>query len=242
MPRPVSRSDARSSRPRPPRPHARLLALPLAGLVIGVIGAGGCALTRPHVLESRYATVELPRSAEPVHVGDPVDARRFTDASNRAPVPSVEGDPDDTTITARTVGRRLVGTGMLGPNVMLPPGESVAGRVREAIVSGLRRAALGAVPAAGAYEDTDRPSPRLDVTVQQLWLDVKPSRTLAVIEYRARIEIEGDWPRFREGRTIEARGTVSAAGLDMTLWRRAFDRALEEIAAATTRAARADAV
>lgn len=218
------------------RPRRDISLAVASGVLASVLG-GACALTAPHHVDSRFAPADAVEQPIDVIVAAPVDARHFTDASNRAPVPSVQGDPSDTALTARTVGRRLSTRSMLGPNVTLPPGESVAGWVRHAVVDGLRRAGVRASPAAARPAGGADTLPRLEVTVRQFWLDVKPGRNLAVVEYRAEIEILGDWPRFGEGRIVRAQGTVSAAALDMMLWRRTFDRALAEIADATARAA-----
>jgi hypothetical protein len=242
-PSPSRRGPARfaeTARGRAPRLPARLRpgATPalVAALCTSLLG-GACALTTPHHVESRFAPADVIEQPMAVIVSAPVDARPFTDASNRAPVPSVQGDPSDTTLTSRTVGRRLSTRSMLGPNVTLPPGESVAAWVRHAVVDGLRQAGVRAGPAVAAPAHEVESLPRLDVTIRQFWLDVKPGRNLAVVEYRAEIEILGDWPRFGEGRIVQTQGTVSAAALDMTLWRRTFDRALAEIARETARAA-----
>ena len=199
------------------------------------LALSACGLLSPAYVEPKYAPA-TPLAAGPgVTVAPAIDARPFTGASNRAPVPSVQGDPQDAELTARAIGRRPSGTGMLGANVTLPPGETVAGGVGRAVFAGVRLGGGGGGAAgAGAHDGASKT--HLGVTIASFWLDLKPGPSpVAIIEYRARIDLMGDWPRFREGRQVEVRGTVSAGGLDNTLWRRAFDRALAAIATETAR-------
>lgn len=212
------------------------LAIPTAASLLLSVVVSACGLTSPLYVESKFSA-PTPLSTPPVVVvAPPVDARRFTAASNRAPVPSVRGNPLDSDLTTRTIGRRLSGTGMLGANVTLPPGESVAHWVGRAVVDGLRRANVPAVAADSEAVDVPMEVPHLEVTVLAFWLDVKPEAAIAIIEYRAEVEISGDWPRLAGGRTVSTQGTVSAGGLDNTLWRRSFDKALDDIVAKTARA------
>ena len=198
--------------------------------------ATACGLTTPLYLESQYAIPTTPTATVQVVVATPVDLRPFSAASNRAPVPSVQGDPADAALTARVVGRRLNGLQMLGPNILLPPGESVSLWVGRAVVEGLRAAGVPAVLAASGPNRAalGRPEPSsLRVSIHEFWLDLKPSAGLPTIEYRVEIALQGSVAGFREAAGATAQGGVSAGGLDMTLWRRSFDRALDEIASKT---------
>jgi hypothetical protein len=221
------------------RRHPRVLG-GIGSLLLALMTTA-CGITKPLYLESKYAIPAAPTGAVQVVVATPVDLRPFSSASNRAPVASVQGDPADSALTARVVGRRLDGLDMLGPNILLPPGESVAQWVGRAVVDGLRDAGVEAVlDSAGPVDATDgaHPTPaRLRVSIHEFWLDVKPAAGLATIEYRVEIALQGSVPGFGEGAGASAQGGVSAGGLDMTLWRRSFDRALQEIATKTARLA-----
>jgi hypothetical protein len=131
----------------------------------------------------------------------------------------------------------LDGVNMLASNIVLPPGESVSQWVGRAVVEGLRSAGIEAELASAEADDGASPSPRLSVSIHQFWLDVQPSAGLATVEYRVAIALQGDVRGFHEGASIAAQAGVSAGGLDMTLWRRSFDRALEAIAEKTAQQA-----
>lgn len=230
----------RTTRTRDRRPliagHRRVCAC-LASLLLA-LSTAACGMTKPLYVESHYAIPAAPTGAVQVVVATPVDLRPFSSASNRAPVPSVQGDPDDSALTARVVGRRLDGLEMLGPNIVLPPGESVALWVGRAVVAGLRDAGVEAVlesatPPAAARGNLPAP-PRLRVSIHEFWLDVQPAAGLPTIEYRVEIALQGSVPGFRDGASAAAQGGVSAGGLDMMLWSRSFDRALQQITTKTS--------
>lgn len=218
-----------------PHPTRRLR---LAGaLAATALLAGACAAGAPQYVESEYTPAAPPATAPAVVVAEPTDARVFTDASNRAPVPSVQGDPKDTALTARVIGRRPATKRTLGSNVTLPEGQRVVDYVGRAVADGLRQAGIAATTTDAAAGAGAAPLPRLTVTMRSFWLESKPRGEVAVIEYRFVVDVQGDWPRFRDGRTIDSRGTVSSGGLNTVLWRRTFDRALEDIAKQTALAA-----
>jgi hypothetical protein len=212
--------------------------LRIAGAVaaMGLI-TSACATGAPQYVESEYTPASPPAASPTVLVAEPVDARAFTDASNRAPVPSVQGDPKDTALTTRVIGRRPATKRTLGSNVTLPEGQRVVDFVGQAVADGLRQAGVTATTAGATSGGGANALPRLAVTVRDFWLESRPRGEVAVIEYRFVIDVQGDWPRFRDGRTIESRGTVSSGGLNTVLWRRTFDRALEDIAKQTGLAA-----
>ncbi len=194
-------------------------------------------MSKPLYLESRYAIPNAATGAVQVVVATPADLRPFSGSSNRAPVPSVQGNPADAALTARVVGRRVDGINMLASNIVLPPGESVSQWVGRAVVEGLRTAGIEAELAAAEADDGATRPPRLSVSIHEFWLDVQPSAGLATVEYRVEIALQGAVRGFNEGANVSAQAGVSAGGLDMTLWRRSFDRALEAIAEKTAQQA-----
>jgi len=211
-------------------------AMVLALIVVGLTSSA-CGMTAPLYLESRYQTPAPVPGPVRVVVATPVDARIFSSSSNRAPVPSVQGDLADAALTARVVGRRPTATGMLGSNVLLPPDESVAQWVGRAVVEGLRQAGIAAVAEGAAGPPPDPSLPRLEVSIHDFWLNVQPSPGLPTVEYRVDLALLGPLTGFREGARIPAQNSVSSGGLDMTLWRRSFDRALADIATGVAGAA-----
>ena len=207
--------------------------------------SAGCALSGPLYVESKYAPETPPGAGSAVMIERPLDARHFTTSDSRAPVPSLRGDPQDAELTARVLGRMPQTEFSLGPNVTLPPGQTVSGWIQKALVEGFREAGLNA-EAASNEGDTDtasapskhsNASAALSATVVSFWLNVRNAPGPSVVVYRADIEITGDLPRFREGRTVTATGSVSQIGLDYALFRKSFDAALKAIAGATAQAA-----
>ena len=219
----------------------------LCALALMVWMGAGCALTAPLHVESKYAPETPPGPGAEVVIETPLDARHFTTSDSRAPVPSLRGDPQDAELTARVVGRMPQTEFSLGPNVTLPPGQTVSSWIQKALVEGFREAGLNAeaAPASNNGETDASAAPSkhsgapaaLSATVVSFWLNVRNAPGPSVVVYRADIEITGDLPRFREGRTVTATGSVSQIGLDYALFRKSFDAALKAIASATAQAA-----
>ena len=204
-------------------------------LLTGLLMMGpmlGCGLTAPNYVVPRYAAETAPGAGTAVQVAAPLDARHFTNANTRGPVPTLRGDAQDSALTARVVGRMPVTMETLGANVELPPEESVSAWVQKALVQGLREAGLDAQPAS-----TGHSGPELQATIVSFWLNVRNSPGPSVVVYRAEIELTGDLQRFREGRTVTATGSVSQIGLNYALFRKSFDAALQAIAQSTAQTA-----
>jgi len=86
---------------------ARSTGTPARRLAIGllVLFGLGCAQAG---LRVSVPVDGLPRDGPYVHVARVADTRRFVTASNRAPIPSLRGDPNDAALSERMVGRRLI--------------------------------------------------------------------------------------------------------------------------------------
>lgn len=204
------------------RARAQGMSIVLFALLVSGLGCGSTTLRV-------YPTwTELPATGLEVRIVEVADVRPFGSASNRAPVPTVRGDPHDSDLTERVVGRWLQHYGRLGANMALEPPQAVPDLVADALVSGLRSAGYRAFSGAGVDSDGAVP---LSARIDELWLYERLHGGLGTVAYRIRITITGPLDGFRDGRVLQGRGSVSAGGVDRVLWRRALERALELIAA-----------
>lgn len=220
--------DGRESGMREPirRNLTRALAQRLLGATAFLMLGLACA---SEGLRVSLPVSELPRAGPYMNLATVLDTRSFTTASNRAPVPSLRGDPMSASLTERVVGRWLAPSGRLGSNVLLEPPQSVPALVGRAIVFGLRTAGYRAV---GENPSVTGPAVDLHATVSEFWIYQRPHGALA---YRARIILSGSLLPLRGGRIIEINGSVSAGAVDGVLWRRAVERCLEMIAEEVSR-------
>jgi hypothetical protein len=179
-------------------------------------------------------TPELPESGPLLLVLPVHDARVFSTSSHPSPKPSVRGDPKDGALTSRIVGRRLLSSGLLGPNKILEPGVTASDLVESALVAGLRKSGLRATLRSGDAE-ADAAALPVEATVLDLWLYRRQFSALGTISYLASVDVRGEIPGDRGPALLQIRGSVSAGGVDNRLWRRAIETAMQEISSALTR-------
>jgi hypothetical protein len=130
----------------------------------------GCAVTRSEVKLGAGPAVAATAvaSGKSVAIGKVVDARRF-EASPREPsTPSLGSEGGGDATRARAIGRKRNTYGMALGDVLLEPGQTVAGVVREHFVVALRDAGYRVVDAGTGGV------PVIDVDIQQFWSWVTP--------------------------------------------------------------------
>jgi len=189
--------------------------------------SGACA-SPDEGLSPVLFTPEQPARGPAIVVVPSRDARVFTNASHPAPKPSLRGDVDDAQLSSRVVGRHLSSNGMLGANIVLESGITVSDLVDQAIVAGLRDAGIRAtVEESGAR--THEAARSLHTTIYEFWLYRRKRSGLGTISYRVSLDVSGQIPGDGGPTRMEVEGSVSAGGVDLQLWRRAVEQALEDV-------------
>jgi len=146
------------------RPIVVMAALAAALLI------SGCAVTRSEVQlgAGPSAAPTAVASGKSIAIGKVVDARRF-EASPREPsTPSLGSEGGDDATRARAIARKRNTYGMALGDVLLAPGQTVAGVVREHLVVALRDAGYRVVDAGTGGV------PVVDVDIQQFWSWLTP--------------------------------------------------------------------
>jgi hypothetical protein len=221
----MARLDEQSGLPmlrRVPRAHSIIVMLSAVALV-----TSACA-SPDEGLSPVLFTPELPARGPTIVVVPSRDARVFTNASHPAPKPSLRGDVDDTQLSSRVLGRHLSSNGMLGANVVLESGITVSDLVDQAIVAGLRNAGIRAtVEESGAR--THQAARALHTTIYEFWLYRRKRSGPGTISYRVSLDVSGQIPGDGGPTRMEVEGSLSAGGVNLQLWRRAVEQALEEV-------------
>jgi len=199
-----------------------------AVLAFALLSIGAC--TSPYL---PYETEVSESTGGPILWIEPVeDARVFARAGASGPNMSVDGNPADAALTRRVVGRRVSTIGeSTGTNVVLPPGQTVAGEVERALVSALREAGWDARSAAVGGGVAPDDAPRIAPRLERLWLWRRRSSPDATIAYQARLTMWESTGLPAGPREYEINQSVTAGAADPTLWRRALRRALEKLSA-----------
>lgn len=198
----------------------RLRAIVAAATLGFIAMLSGCATTRSEVTlgagPAPANTAEASR--KPVAIGDVVDARRF-EASPREPsTPSLGGEGNDAAARARAIARKRNTYGMALGDVLLEPGQTVAGVVRRQFAGALAEAGYRVVDA-GTPD-----APVIDVRIDQFWSWLTPGFFAVTVSTIIATDLT---PRGR-GAAVTVKVTNSESSLAVTdaTWVEAIDKAL----------------
>ena len=159
----------------------------LAGALSMAFGTG-CALHRSVVTAEPQKVAES-ATGKAVVITRVTDLRTFEVSPGEPSTPSLmDGAITDKATTARAVGRKRGGFGKAFGDVLLPPGETVEGLVRETVANALREAGYRVVPEG----ETPPPDARdLEVGVNQLWTWFTPGFWFVTLNFRSVLELNG---------------------------------------------------
>lgn len=139
------------------------------------LALGGCAsigtfgrseLTMPPA----PAAAAIDAAAPAVVIRSVSDERVFEVAPRDPSTPSLGPEGGDASVQARAVGRKRDGYGRAIGDVLLAPGETVEGLMRQHIVAAFQQAGVRVIDEAEATPET----PRVDVRIERFWAWLHP--------------------------------------------------------------------
>ena len=142
--------------------HARTIAVATMALAVAL---SGCAVTRSEVkLGTEPAVVgAADATRKPIAIGEVIDARTFEAAPRDPSIPSLGSEGGSAETRARAVARKRNTYGMALGDVLLEPGQTVAGVVRRQLAAALAEAGYRIVEAGTAG------APVIDVRILRFW-------------------------------------------------------------------------
>lgn len=136
--------------------------------VAGAIALSGCALGRDQIsLASVSAPAQKPAASKgrSVFIRAVTDERVFSATGDDPATPSLDADGDKAEIKARAVARKRNGYQMALGDVLLEPGQTVAGRVGDTLRDAFQQSGYKVATEAGG-----NPAPLVvDVRVKKFW-------------------------------------------------------------------------
>lgn len=195
---------------------------------IGLIAATalfltGCATSRS-VLDITVPDVPNPTSSQAVKIVEVLDKRVFAIKPNNPSIPSLQNDEvTDPGITRRAVARKRNGYGAALGDVLLPEGQTVEQLTRAALANALRDSGYRVVAAGEAGYDAATP---VSAEIQQFWAWMTPGFWHIKLEYKARIQLNGDWPLAGENRMLEGDARIETSAAFESEWQRVINTGL----------------
>jgi hypothetical protein len=187
----------------------------------------GCAVGR--------STVEItpPSAINPVggayaKIVDVDDLRKFEAAPGDPQTPSLENASEitDPGITARAVGRKRGGFGKALGDLVLPPGQSVAGLVRAAAGKALADKGYTVVEAGSPNYATAAP---LSVDIVQFWAWFSPGFATVHIDFQGSLTLRGTRLLDREPTTVTSHVTHEGLAIFESDWTDLVQRGVADL-------------
>ena len=180
----------------------------------------GCAVTRSEVKLGTEPVVAQAADAsrKPIAIGNVVDARRFEASSREPSVPSLGSEGGGDAIKARAIARKRNTYGMALGDVLLEPGESVAGLVKRQLGAALSEAGYRVV-------DAGTPGvPVVDVTIAEFWSWLTPGFFAVTVSTIVATELATRAP----GASMSVRVSNNESALAVTdgTWVEAIDKTM----------------
>jgi len=198
---------------------------------IGLIAATalfltGCATSRS-VLDIAVPDVPNPDSLQAVKIVEVIDKRVFAIKPNNPSIPSLQNDEvDDPKITRRAVARKRNGYGAALGDVLLPEGQTVEQLTRSALVNALRDSGYKVVSVGEAGYDAATP---VGAEIQQFWAWMTPGFWQIKLEYKARIQLNGDWPLAGENRMLNGDARIETSAAFESDWKKVLEAGLTDL-------------
>ena len=195
-------------------------------IVATALFLAGCATSRS-VLDITVPDVPNPAGSQAVKIMEVVDKRVFELKPNNPSVPSLQnGEVKDLKITRRAVARKRNTYGAALGDVLLPEGQTVTQLTRAALVNALRDSGYRVVAAGDAGYDTATP---ISADIEQFWAWMTPGFWQIKLEYRARIQLTGDWPLNGEKRTLEGDSLLTTTAAFESEWQKVISDGLQNL-------------
>lgn len=201
--------------------RSKFLVFATAALILS-----GCATSRS-VLDITVPDVPNPTGSQAVKITDVVDKRVFEIKPNNPAIPSLQNDEvKDLAITQRAVARKRNTYGAALGDVLLPEGQTVTQLTRAALVNALRDSGYRVVAAGEPGYDTATP---VGAEIQQFWAWMTPGFWQIKLEYRARIQLNGDWPLTGESRMLEGDALLTTSAAFESEWQKVISDGLTDL-------------
>jgi hypothetical protein len=196
---------------------------PLIALLL--LGLGACAIERSELsLASPPSATAAPASAKVAIIRSVKDDRRFEQAPTDPSIPSIgfEGTAQATAETkARAIGRKRNTYGMALGDVLLQPGQDVAGTVRAHLAAALRESGYVVLDGSGSAPGAIA----LDVTIRRFWAWFTPGFATVTVSTVVTTDVSIDGG----GRTVTINALNERSSLAATdaVWKDSIEKALE---------------
>ncbi len=141
------------------------------GLALGGCSSIGTMDRSVVTLPPAPTAAALSASAPAVVIRSVSDERHFEVAPRNPSTPSLGPDGGDASVEARAIGRKRNGYGAAVGDVLLAPGQTVEGLMREHIVSAFQQAGVSVIDESAATPET----PRVDVRIERFWTWLHPA-------------------------------------------------------------------
>ena len=198
----------------------------IAVVFITIFILTGCALNRGE-LDIQAPEVANPETGQPVKLVKVVDKRVFAISPPNPSTPSLKNDEiDDPSITKRAIARKRGGFGQAFGDILLPEGETVEELTANALANALKERGYRVVSEGDPAYATALP---LSADINQFWSWFTPGFWAIKLDYRANVELIGDWPLEDSGRTVGGTARYSGMAADTAAWRQVMNDGLRNM-------------
>lgn len=195
-------------------------------VLAAVIMISGCAVNRGE-LALEAPTVANPERGQPVKIVEVTDNRVFAINPPKPSTPSLKNDEiDDPSITKRAIARKRGGWGQALGDILLPEGETVEELTATALATALKEKGYRVVPEGDPAHATALP---LRASINQFWGWFTPGFWAVKLEYRADVELIGDWPLDGNTQTVSGVSNWSGLAADTAAWRQLMNDGLANL-------------
>lgn len=187
--------------------------------------AAGCATSRG-VLDIETVEVENPASSIIVKIVEVTDKRVFEIAPKKPSIPSLKnGEIDNPAITSRAVARKRNSFGAALGDILLPENRTVTQVTEEALSRALKES--GYRVASKGDPDYESALP-LKAEIKQFWGWFNPGFWVIKVNYRAEVELQGDWPITGENRIVKGASRLERAVASGAVWKEAIQKGMDD--------------
>lgn len=198
----------------------------IATLFAAVVILSGCAVNRGELAVEAPAAAN-PETGQPVRIVDVVDKRVFVISPPDPSTPSLKNNEiNDPSITNRAIARKRNGFGMALGDILLPEGETVEQLTASALATALKEKGYRVVPEGDPAYATALP---LSANINQFWAWFTPGFWAVKLEYRADLELTGDWPLDGSSQTVGGTSKWSGLAATTAAWRELMNDGLSNL-------------
>jgi hypothetical protein len=187
----------------------------------------GCAVGRSTVEITAPSAVN-PDSGAYARIVSVDDLRKFETKPDDAGTPSLQNTSEitDPAITARAVARKRGSFGMALGDILLPPGQSVAGLVRAATQKALADKGYAVIDAGAPHSATAVP---INVDIVQFWSWFSPGFASVRIDFKGVLSLHGVGLLGHDPTTVTSHVTHDGVAVFESDWTDLVQRGVEDL-------------